>query len=216
MEDIYFSGDVESNEETDFYKYLYPLIKINDIPRVKPVKIPYRLILLLSQLLDIVSLDNLYEKAKSIIKDNQFEMSIPLNKFENLLKRTLNWVKEVEKIVENEPNYKIKKSILNKVSIFSIPKSLDKRIIEGLNENQVKGILKLREYLFENTDASEEEIQNKIFNIAKEIINIPPKKMFEAIYQVILGKKFGPRLGPFLVLLDREWLLARLDIEKLL
>jgi lysyl-tRNA synthetase class I len=37
--------------------------------------------------------------------------------------------------------------------------------------------------------------------------------MFEAIYMVILGKKFGPRLGPFLLLLDREWLLERLTLQ---
>ncbi|MFX0058723.1 MAG: lysine--tRNA ligase [Candidatus Heimdallarchaeota archaeon] len=213
IENVYFGGDVESNEEADFYKYLYPLIQINETPKVKPIRIPYRLLIFLSQIQNILSVDKLYEKAKSIVKNDHFEKIITKEKFQNLLRRTFNWVKEVENIIEKELNEKIRRAILNKITIFSIPESINKKILEKVSDSQLKGILKLRKYLLENDNALEEDIQNKIFTIAKEEIKIPPKKMFEAIYQVILGKKFGPRLGPFLVLLDREWLLDRLNFE---
>ena len=108
---------------------------------------------------------------------------------------------------------KYKKAILNKISLFSIPESFDSKVLENLDESQLLGISLLRDYIAEEELITEEKIQNKIFNIAKEILEIKPKKMFEAIYMVILGKKFGPRLGPFLLLLDREWLLERLTLQ---
>jgi len=55
-------------------------------------------------------------------------------------------------------------------------------------------------------------LQNKIFTIAKEKLKSPPRKLFEAIYQLILGKKDGPRLGSFLTLLDKGWLINRFNI----
>ena len=48
-------------------------------------------------------------------------------------------------------------------------------------------------------------------SIAKNELDIAPRKMFEAIYLVILGNKSGPRLGPFISMLDKDWLLNRLN-----
>ncbi|MFX1589071.1 MAG: lysine--tRNA ligase [Promethearchaeota archaeon] len=214
MESFFNKKLTESNDEVDFYKYLYPLTKINTKSRLNSKIIPYRLLIFLSQMQNILSLDKLYEKTSSILNNDQFEEWISLAEFEKLLERTINWVKEIEKIIENEPDEKNKRAILNKVSIFSIPEALNKNIDAILTENQRKGILSLRRYLLENKNPSEEEIQNEIFKIAKKELNISPKKLFEAIYEVILGKKFGPRLGPFLTLLDKEWVLNRLNINN--
>ncbi|MFW9938506.1 MAG: hypothetical protein ACFFD5_12720, partial [Candidatus Thorarchaeota archaeon] len=214
MESFFNKKLTGSNDEVAFYKYLYPLTKINTKSRLNSKIIPYRLLIFLSQMQNILSLDKLYEKTRSILNNDQFEEWISLAEFEKLLERTINWVKEVEKIIENEPDEKNKRAILNKVSIFSIPEALDKNIDAILTENQRKGILSLRRYLLENKNPSEEEIQNEIFKIAKKELNISPKKLFEAIYEVILGKKFGPRLGPFLTLLDKEWVLNRLNINN--
>ena len=83
-----------------------------------------------------------------------------------------------------------------------------------LDEQQVKGIKLLRDFFLENKSLDPDFIQNKIFIIAKEELKIAPKKMFEGIYQIILGKKYGPRLGSFLSLLDKEWLLERFNINS--
>ncbi|MFX1554095.1 MAG: lysine--tRNA ligase, partial [Promethearchaeota archaeon] len=66
--------------------------------------------------------------------------------------------------------------------------------------------------LEKNETLDADSIQNKIFSIAKNDLDISPRKLFEAIYQIILGKKSGPRLGPFLTLLDKNWLLERFNI----
>jgi len=216
MVSLVINEQVESiqDDELAFYNFLYPLTKINEKSQLNLKIVPYKLLIFLSQMQNILSIDKLYDKTKSIIKNNQFERLISLATFKSLLKRTFNWIKEVEKIIENDTNEKNKKALLNKVSIFSIPESLDEQVIDKLSGEQIKGILKLRNYLLENENASEGDIQNKIFTIAKEELKMPPKKMFEAVYQVILGKSFGPRLGPFLALLDREWVLNRFNVKN--
>jgi lysyl-tRNA synthetase class 1 len=70
----------------------------------------------------------------------------------------------------------------------------------------------LRNYLNNEEFYTIDLIQNKIFTIANEDLGIQPRKLFEAIYKVILGKKSGPRLGSFLSLLDKTWLLERLNL----
>lgn len=80
-----------------------------------------------------------------------------------------------------------------------------------IDDNQMRGISIFRDFVLHNQSINANSIQNKIFSIAKEEIKIPPKKMFGAIYLIILGKTSGPRLGPFIAMLDKDWLLKRLN-----
>ena len=211
IEDAYFSS--ENDEELKDLKYIYPLIKIEGLSKEKTSKIPFNLLVFLSQIQNILSENLLYEKAKSVLRENK---SINIPSFENfkmLLKRTKNWIEEVKKIIENEKDPKVKRSILQKINIFEIPEDLDEKFLENLDEKQKKGITQFREYILQNQDIDEDEIQNQVFNIAKEL-EIQPRKMFQAFYWILLGKKFGPRLGSFISLLDREWLIKRLDIKN--
>ncbi len=146
------------------------------------------------------------------MESHDFNYIIPIQEFEKLLTRTNNWIVEVNTILENEKDPKIKKEIMRKLELFTIPEEIDDVILSKMDKNQIKGIHLLREYFENNETLSADSIQNKIFSIAKEDLGLNPRKFFEVIYQIILGKKSGPRLGPFLSLLDRSWLLKRLDI----
>jgi lysyl-tRNA synthetase class I len=37
--------------------------------------------------------------------------------------------------------------------------------------------------------------------------------MFQAIYLILIGSKAGPRLGPFMTLLDLDWLRERFNLK---
>ncbi|MBN1941077.1 MAG: lysine--tRNA ligase [Candidatus Diapherotrites archaeon] len=54
-----------------------------------------------------------------------------------------------------------------------------------------------------------EEIQNLVYNTAKEN-NVQPKQLFSSLYQAILGKERGPRLGSLIFAFGREKVAARL------
>lgn len=214
MEDIYYTiQKAESEEEKQLVQFLFPLIKKNGIPNKKAERLPLNLLIFLSQIQNILSPEKIYEKAKSIMELKVFENIIPIDEFGFLLERTKKWIEEIKKTLEKEKNEKLKLYILQKISIFSIPEKVDKTILNKLNYQQKEGIKRLKDFLLENEHLNEDLIQNKIFSIANKDLQIPPKKIFEAIYQIILGKNVGPRLGSFLMLLDKEWLVYRLTIE---
>ena len=214
MEDIYLNlEEIEDAKESRFFKYVFPLTQLSSsIPETKLKRLPLKILTFLTQIQNLLSIDNLYEKAKLYMEKNGFEKVISPEKFMILLKQTDYWLEEVKKIIEGEKDLKVKMEIIRKVGIFKIPKTLDENLRKILDEKQIKGMQQLREYLKNADDLDPDLIQNKIFTIAKNDLKIKPRKLFEAIYQIILGKKNGPRLGSFLSLLDRNWLIDRLNI----
>lgn len=211
MENFYYQTD-GNGEEYEFFQYLYPLTQIQEVSEKKVPRIPLKLLIFLAQIQNILDLGKLYKKAKEASNIEDFENYFDINIFELLLKRTTRWLNEVKKVIENLKDTKEKRDLIRKINLFSIPEKINSSILEKLDENQKKGISILKNYLKENETLSADLIQNKIFTIAKEDLKISPKKLFEGIYLIIIGKKFGPRLGPFLSLLDKKWLLDRLDI----
>ena len=214
MEDNYYDFEkIEDHKESRLFKYVFPLTQLSSsIPETRLKHLPLKILTYFSQIQNILSIDNLYEKAKSYMVKNSFEKVISHQEFLTVLKQTDRWLEEVNKIIEDEKDFKVKMEIKRKVGIFKIPKTLDESLIKILDEKQRNGMQKLREYLKNTDDLNPDLIQNKIFTIAKNDLNIKPKIFFEAIYQIILGKKSGPRLGSFLSLLDKNWLLERLNI----
>ena len=212
MEESYYSKNKGGGEDMEYLQYLFPLSQIGKIPDKKGINIPLKLLIFLSQIQNILSLEKMYEKAKEATDLRNFEESITIEEFRKLINKTTNWLNEVKKAIEEEKDVKIKKEILRKINIFSIPQGINNKILNNLDENQRKGLSKLRNYLVDHEKLEADSIQNKVFAIAKEDLNIPPKKLFEAIYQMILGRKNGPKLGSFLKMLDKEWLLNRLNI----
>lgn len=213
MENVFYSEEkAESNEEEQFFKFLYPLTKIDDLTKTKPKRLSFNLLIFLSQIQNILTIDKLYDKAKEVMDEKDFDNIISKEEFKNLLNRTKNWIDEIKKILDQEKDPKVKRNILHKISIFSIPKEINEDLKSELGGAQKEGIRHLRKFILQNNDLTADEIQNKIFKIAKEELEMSPKKLFQAIYKIILGKKYGPRLGPFLKLLDKEWLTKRFNI----
>ncbi|MFX1413795.1 MAG: lysine--tRNA ligase [Promethearchaeota archaeon] len=210
MEDVFYNHDTtESEQELEFCKYIYPLIKIGEVPEIKPARVPFKFLTYFTQLQNIITTEKIYEKTLQVIGVE--EKDLPFEEFEFLLKRTENWLNEVKEILDKIEDIKKRNYLLNKIEIFSIPEKLDNNIINKLDDNKVMGIKIFRDFISSNQTLDSNSIQNKIFSIAKEEIKIAPKKMFEAIYLTILGKTSGPRLGPFIAMLDREWLLKRFN-----
>jgi len=73
----------------------------------------------------------------------------------------------------------------------------------------MKTLLKLSKYIEIESDG--EKIHSKIFSIAKEY-GINPSDFFKIIYRLFLGKNEGPRLGPFLAILDKNFVINRLRL----
>lgn len=79
-----------------------------------------------------------------------------------------------------------------------------------LDENQKKALGTLAQFI-EAADGmpSGEEIQQKLHTI-KEEMAMQPADLFSALYLTFLGKTYGPKVGWFLSVLDKNFVLARL------
>ena len=212
MEKVFYKIEkTESKEEFKFINYLYPLTKIGDIPTLKPSRIPLKLLIFLSQMQNILTPNKLYEKAISSMKILNSESVISFEEFKALLIRTENWINEIKSYITSLEDQKAVRNILNKIEIFTIPKTIDIKLKNDLSDEQINGIKKFRAYLDDNDYLDADSIQNRIFTIAKKELEISPRKMFEALYLLLLGSKSGPRLGSFILMLDKSWLMERLN-----
>ncbi|MBR6213909.1 MAG: lysine--tRNA ligase, partial [Candidatus Methanomethylophilaceae archaeon] len=54
-----------------------------------------------------------------------------------------------------------------------------------------------------------DEINSAVTEVAKD--GIGNKGAFKAMYKILIGKNMGPRLGPFLASMDRQFVLDRLE-----
>ena len=56
----------------------------------------------------------------------------------------------------------------------------------------------------------DDDIQAAAFERARSV-GIKEKRAFLILYRILISQKFGPRLGPFINLLGREWVADRLE-----
>ncbi|HEX7963437.1 MAG TPA: lysine--tRNA ligase [Candidatus Saccharimonadales bacterium] len=54
---------------------------------------------------------------------------------------------------------------------------------------------------------------NAIYGL-KDELGLAPKELFSTLYRALIGKDSGPRAGWFLSILPRDWLVARLKLER--
>jgi len=55
-----------------------------------------------------------------------------------------------------------------------------------------------------------EALQSAIFQTAKDL-EFPPRDAFRLLYRLFIAKDAGPKLGPFLTTLERDFVLTRLQ-----
>ncbi len=198
VERVFFNYQPDANNEEKYEaNILYPLTLVDtNIKNIKP-RLPFRFAVIFSQLKDIMNQQTIMIKAQDVIK-----------KIYKIPVVTEAELKEIEETIIKAGNWVLKYAPENyKINISS---KIDEDIKENLTEAQKTVIKKIIELLSEG-DFTEEELQNKIFTIIKNVGGLNVKKGFESIYMVILGKKYGPRLGSFLLSLDRDWLIERLN-----
>jgi lysyl-tRNA synthetase class 1 len=60
------------------------------------------------------------------------------------------------------------------------------------------------------TDVDADAIQNAIFNAAKDN-GLKPGAFFKVLYQVLMGAPQGPRLGPYVLAMGKQNVIAALE-----
>jgi lysyl-tRNA synthetase class 1 len=82
---------------------------------------------------------------------------------------------------------------------------------KNLNEKQKAALTEFAAFIqAEPTMPSGEVIQQKLFDF-KESLSIPPSELFSALYNAFLGKSYGPKVGWFLSVLPKDFVVKRLE-----
>lgn len=196
FEKIYYNLEEADEEEKREIKFLYPLCQVNETSSEIPKRLPYRFAVMFSQLENLLTKEKILEKATEVVKKT-YQISEVTDEITRSIKMTLQRAEDWTK------SYAPPQFLLN------IPKEVTNEIKQKLSDKQRKG-LKLLAKTFQDGDLDEEELQNKVFTLGKEELGIGAKKMFQAVYLALIGKKFGPRLAPFLLALERSWVIKRL------
>lgn len=167
----------------------YELSLIGKPTKEIPQRISYSFSILLSQLFDaeknISDVEELMLNAAHIERklNNDEKNAVQLQ-----LKRTKNWI---DKFAPDQ--YKIK--FLEDASAANVSanvKELFKEIAPMIDKAK-----------------SADELQTKIYELTKSK-NIAPKEMFQALYGILIGKQFGPKIGTLIFALGKERVKQRL------
>ncbi len=178
-ERIYFGKEDVSERDKEHWKRVYEL-SVEEKTKEIPVQIPFSLISLIAQLYDNINeIENVLKDMGHIEKElSEYDKK----RIEVLMKKSKKWVKDYA-----PNNYLIK---VNK----DLPESLE------IKEEQKEGLIKLKKEL--DKDLNAEDLQKRIYEIGKEMGDVGG--FFKAIYKVLIGKKAGPKAGPFIITIGKD------------
>ncbi|MFH1474038.1 MAG: lysine--tRNA ligase [Candidatus Aenigmatarchaeota archaeon] len=177
LQRIYFG--MEEDDKEEFSKRLYVMSEV-EVPDKMPAQIPFDYAALVSQL---VPKEKMLEKAIELFKSTgHLEKVEDENKIKEMLVMAKNWAERY-----GGESYKIK--------ILENPPK------EKLDDKQRQALKILANDL--KKELTEKELYGRFFEIKKEV-GIDSKDFFKAIYLSLLGKSWGPRLAPFILIIGRE------------
>lgn len=210
IERVYYGLEKAINDEEDKeIKYIYPLIILNSVSKKCPKHLPFKLILSLAQLRNFLGDNVIYQKALDYMTKENFPNKIKKSDFLKQIIRAKNWLSELQKLIEEEKDPAKLKILSSKAEFFSILDNLSDSIRKQIDEEQKAAFRNFLEELDKIGEMTEDNLKDIMMGIQQKM-NIKAVKFFQAFYLVFLGTLRGPRLGPFLILLEKDWVIKRI------
>ena len=211
IENVFFGiEEALSNQEKREIDFIYPLLQIDDIPQQCPVHIPFKMQTVLAQLLPILKEEGIMRKVREHLKNegglDQFNQAVFLKQIE----RASNWIIDMKNLLENEKDPQKIKKIKQKIDLFSFTENVSPEIKQNLNPQQLEMLKRFLVRMNASTTLTEEIIKQLMTDLRDEL-EMKAMKIFQAFYLIFFGEKRGPRLGPLMVMLDKEWIAKKIQ-----
>ena len=211
MERIYFGLEPATNpEEEKEIKYIFPLISAKEPPSKYTPKLSFKYLTGLAQLKSILGEDGIYQKAKEYMEKENFDPIITPEDFKKKISRAWNWIQEIKSMIAEETDPENLKNLKMKADIFEIPEHVSDEIKKELDDSQRESFRLFLEKM-DSVDALTDETIKEIMMDIQQQVGIKVQKIFAGFYLILLGSKQGPRLGPLLSMLDKQWITDRLN-----
>ncbi|WXG40577.1 MAG: lysine--tRNA ligase [Candidatus Freyarchaeum deiterrae] len=194
-ERVYYGVEKVTQEKEEFeMRRSYELSQLRLPPKVLPFQLRYAHAVTLIQTL---SKEKLLEDAITKLKTTGLLSGEPSEEDKIRIEKRLN---EAKAWLEKYAPERLKLKVLEE-----LPLTLKQQLKE-----EEKDALRVLVERLGDRELTENELENILYRVAKEEADLGSKKFFQLIYLVLFGQKQGPRLGSFILLMDRSLLLKRL------
>ncbi len=195
FERVYYGIDEADEDRVKLARLLYPLCEAGPVSDEYVPKLPFKFAVVISQLEGILGREVIIQRCVDALK-KQFSLDevseASMHHIERRLVMAKNWVDEFG-------------TQRDKVSV---PDRVPDEIRKTLTDNDRQFLSALLTRLKQGT-LTDEEIQALVFETARSA-GIKDKRAFVVLYRILISRKSGPRLGPFLNLLGLEWVCDRI------
>ncbi len=196
FERIYYGLEDVSDEQRQLARLLYPLCEVKPVQAEYVPKLSFKYAVVLSQLEDILGREVVIENCVNALKKQYSLTSVSeesMYHIERRLRMALNWVQQ----------YGTERDLI------SVPPDVPPEIRQTLTDKDRAFLSALLERLDSN-ELTDEEIQTAVFETAKSV-GLKDRRAFVVLYRILISRKSGPRLGPFLNLLGLDWVRDRIS-----
>lgn len=186
-ERVYFGVEEEKRGMKDLRR-IYELSQPYKIPEKLPLQISYR------HLATVVQITREWDGIVKILKrTGQIKGELEKEDEERLKSRVKHVIYWLDRFAPDRIKFKLQEQLPN----------------VNLDEDQKKF---LEEYLkiIKSVEWDAENLHESVYTAANNL-GINPKIGFKTMYQILLNKEYGPRLGYFLTTLGRDFVLKRIE-----
>lgn len=184
LEQVYFETIDAPAHEQEHAETVYPML-VETVPDEQPVRIPYRFAAILGMV------DDPELRRTMACRTGRLPIDVDDATATTALQRVdtaRNWAE----YIDNQYNYRL----------ANTAPDLD------LSPSMTAAVNDLAEFL-DTTSPDGEDIQSEVYTIAEDH-DVATGELFSTVYELFLGETHGPRLGPFLAMLDHEYVMERL------
>ncbi|MHA1960170.1 MAG: lysine--tRNA ligase [Candidatus Thorarchaeota archaeon] len=194
LERSFYGIDSESTVDDEMAKLLFPLSSAGVVSSEFTPNVPFKFAIVMSQLEDVIGTDSLLARSEHAIQ-KQYSLDTvsgdSRKRIRTRLERALAWVREFGSDRDR----------------IDVPDVVPDSIIGTLTELDVSFLRGFLERLrLEEMD--DEAIQSAVFSVARDL-GLKEKRAFVVLYRILISRKSGPRLAPFINMLGRDWVAHR-------
>jgi len=187
VENAYFTETGIGDRKEEQVERIYELSQVRSVPKQQPQRISFRFAAVLCQVvknwdqaIDII-------KLRGIMTDpSQTDVELATKRLE----RALKWINDY---APEHLRFKIAETLPPEANAITAEQKNGLKILaDDLSKKDYKPI----------------ELHNRVYEIAKNV-GTEPQELFKAVYLALIGREFGPRVGNFILAIDKEFVINR-------
>ncbi len=196
FERVYYGLEDTDDETQALAQVVYPLALTGPISEEYIPKLPFKFAVVLSQLENLLGMGIIVARSEEALKQQYDLETVPDAAKKQIpvrLRRAQAWVEMFG----------------SKRDLIQVPDEIPKQVVGTLTPEDVTFLREILN-LLQKGPLQDEEIQTAVFETANEL-DFKVRRAFTVLYRVLISSKSGPRLGPFINMLGREWVIERIN-----